>query len=868
MESYYRHDGLIPRATLALIDYHKWITLNGPMVLYIPTDAMMFNDPSNRLNEFDVGGLPTSIDWSIQSDWYDRTVHWRGFTPMGVLDDDLWQLLEVHITQENDYPPKFVLNQTICQERRNVIVNINRLAQLVSDHLHLAETDVPRPSHDLTSLLFKLYVSKDFALQALARSRFLYLDFLGYFCWLFITFEEVINTLQFPSFITKERERLSSVLLAPKSGYLVDVVRYWNEINIPLWVENKIPFRYFWSLTLAADPRFRCLDPSFLFAHDQDEDGFVYEEEVLRDPSIWPEVADYDKWLQLITKPEDNLPERTDTYLYQDTLQHHVVDFDNWSKRPNITNLQKSFYFTTLFYCERIDEIGGIRVYYRHRLRFSVEYSSGDEDIEHYSRIPPATDLENTRIIRELYKFHFAPCQENSNENTELNTTSQYQIAPKTSEKEVPQSESDEDLYGPFPNAPQTSVTLPRSKEKLPLQTLEERISDHTSDRGSVSSRQRSASTTPRSRASDSGIGYRPSAHRSADTRAGQRRSCTSSWAAPATSVDSARETFARQIGNSWLTPSAPITSLALRAYPSNIITPPSRVWNENYLSLGVIHFNDVRSEVLLRIWALLDRGLDKAALLSRALDRHLPLSLEIPCEHLSQFKTEFSELDWAAAVHYAPGHRNDPLVYSSDGLGLARSYHSRLADLLSCPNAQAFFYLGGLISRIARAYAPASLLDSVVFGPSAQVTLHNRGNSVLTRDTQTDEVTPWEKALLLGHCSPLTTSGKTVDRWLWPTEELFFTEFQHWDGEWTDVCEEWFLSHVNRIAAGTAQPHSLSEWHNSIRSFLRRQPAPPRTAHSEWEAILESFRSRTQTSWNNQTFGSITLPEYFANNH
>ena len=43
-------------------------------------------------------------------------------------------------------------------------------------------------------------------------------------------------------------------------------------------------------------------------------------------------------------------------------------------------------------------------------------------------------------------------------------------------------------------------------------------------------------------------------------------------------------------------------------------------------------------------------------------------------------------------------------------------------------PNTRAFFFEGGLIARLAQAYAPPELLDSELFGPSSQVMLHNAG--------------------------------------------------------------------------------------------------------------------------------------------
>ena len=133
----------------------------------------------------------------------------------------------------------------------------------------------------------------------------------------------------------------------------------------------------------------------------------------------------------------------------------------------------------------------------------------------------------------------------------------------------------------------------------------------------------------------------------------------------------------------------------------------------------------------------MFNKDLDREALITWALERHVPFQLEVPRSQLHRFQQQFSTTERDLAFFYKHGQRIDAQQYTAENLSYCVSYRSRVVDLLARPNARAFLFEGDLISRIARAYASDTLIERVLFGPSAQVTLHNSGYSDIDRLTQ-----------------------------------------------------------------------------------------------------------------------------------
>jgi hypothetical protein len=266
----------------------------------------MYPDPSDRYAELNIMGILASIDWSIFSDWYNRKVHWRGFTLIGALDEELWMTLELHIQRFGTDSDEYVLNPQIILTRQEAIRQLRDYLINMGTHLQFGRHGVLTPIREMPDYLEDTFINSDLALRALAKSHLFYLDFLGYLNWIHIAFEDALAASNVPNQIGSKKSKYLFALQAPKTGYLLDLQKDWGEINIPLWIENEIPVRYKWAPPYRLEPRFTRLCPEFLQAHDELEEGVDYPEFLTNATSTFPNAARYDDWLQHIVHPLSN----------------------------------------------------------------------------------------------------------------------------------------------------------------------------------------------------------------------------------------------------------------------------------------------------------------------------------------------------------------------------------------------------------------------------------------------------------------------------------------------------------------------------------------------------------------------------------
>lgn len=85
------------RAMTAVINNHRFVSLWTATSGSIPPYAGDFSEPHHRLNAFSITGVPKAIDWAIFPDWFNLTVHWRGYVPTGAAEEDWWHTLAEYI---------------------------------------------------------------------------------------------------------------------------------------------------------------------------------------------------------------------------------------------------------------------------------------------------------------------------------------------------------------------------------------------------------------------------------------------------------------------------------------------------------------------------------------------------------------------------------------------------------------------------------------------------------------------------------------------------------------------------------------------------------------------------------------------------
>lgn len=119
----YRRLGKPVHSTTALIDGHQFISLWTPTKSAIPAHAWDFQEAQHRLLAFSATGVPKAIDWGTFPDWFDLTVHWRGYTPENAVTDDWWHTLSEYIVKTGE---SFGIKEKIVEWRSNRIQHLRQ----------------------------------------------------------------------------------------------------------------------------------------------------------------------------------------------------------------------------------------------------------------------------------------------------------------------------------------------------------------------------------------------------------------------------------------------------------------------------------------------------------------------------------------------------------------------------------------------------------------------------------------------------------------------------------------------------------------------------------------------------------------------
>lgn len=202
--------------------------------------------------------------------------------------------------------------------------------------------------------------------------------------------------------------QISSLLSTIKSkrGVICDLEKDWQTINIPLYLQNKIPFYYLWDFKARADQRFSHLNPGLNLTYWAVRQGTTL--------SLIPDLeeADINKIAQHVTKLDHFFQE---IFAYQNMdetpiLHTHsvfIIDFEGWKRRP-VERVEATLaLFSKFYHYNVVEEEEDSRyktvIFWRWRKR---------EPREEYLRRKYKASLpgeESSTSIREQYRFDYAP---------------------------------------------------------------------------------------------------------------------------------------------------------------------------------------------------------------------------------------------------------------------------------------------------------------------------------------------------------------------------------------------------------------------------------------------------------------------------
>ena len=203
-------------------------------------------------------------------------------------------------------------------------------------------------------------------------------------------------------------ERINNFITTVKGrrGVICNLEKDWSVINIPLYIENKVPFFYLWDFEARSDSRFSHLNLALNMTYWAVRRGTAVhiptdlKEEDLN--KIARQAVKLDEFFQevfLYTQPYD--PPIFQSYSL------FIIDFEGWKRRPikysddTLASLSKLYYYTT------IDDDEGSQyktvLFWRWRKRQPT-----DEYLRCQYR-PSLPGEDHAATMRKLHKFSYGP---------------------------------------------------------------------------------------------------------------------------------------------------------------------------------------------------------------------------------------------------------------------------------------------------------------------------------------------------------------------------------------------------------------------------------------------------------------------------
>ena len=869
MDNVIHHLNPLAIASVRLDPDAIWVGLNSDTSL-IRDSTIVFKDlpdPGWSIEDFSDAGQIIPIDLARDPDWYREGEEWAPWTPTSfLLAERPW-----YDQMETAVP---------VEERIGGWCMAPHFREACNNDLVLAEACVRgifegNPRFPMKAKIPKLYprqrlqklhpTAKHVQIDAARAKRFV-LQALAFMSWWTVAIPEWESDL-FDGMAERIRNFVTTV--KGRRGVICNLEKDWSVINIPLYIENKVPFFYLWDFEARSDSRFSRLNPALNMTYWAVRRGTavhiptdIAEEDLNK---IARQAVKLDEFFQevfLYTQPYD--PPIFQSYSL------FIIDFEGWKRRPikysddTLASLSKLYYYTT------VDDDESSRyktvLFWRWRKRQPT-----DEYLRRQYQ-PSLPGEDHAATIRELYKFSYGP-KAGILYDIETGLTvgrAKPQSKPLSLLQRISgatgrrETTLEDRLSDSFDKQGQEDMTMDDSADTDStdedfLYVRFEELSDQLYDPRAVNSpaawirhneqklerARRQASIQRDVRGDHPGM---------------QRRSQSPSRLSDPYYITHERPEvmFRRMLRDE----SAKIT------YTESTWCAPIYAWNPTFLDVAHIFVPDIQSEARLRYWAnCWDTLGTTKRLFTTAIEHGIRFFLAISLDRARQFRPIIVDsLDRSSAASlYGVSFQETTLMPTDNSATFCTAYLARMNDMLRRPHARAFIAEGGQLSWIARRWAGTRLVEEFLSGPSIQVTVHNKGfydsssedPSYLTHDVVSEQ----EKDLLLGYCPG--TNG-CMGRWLFPPMDIFEDKFSLWTGEWNAALDHCYRRLADLIARGKGKLRTREKWRDWIRNNERGQRRPNYLPTlQDFEDVMDGVaRAGLRPTWHKMYVEDITLPE------
>lgn len=395
-------------ATLQRIRDRFWVTLIPQGV----SDPEPINEIALSLRDTESSKYPTlpyhGFDWTVQADWYRRDTHWRAWIPR-LKPSGSFSIYNVNRGNPALKNGRYVLPSAWTEFASKQSISM-------SEVLHQWESRrrkgsrypkvlplPPRITPDRFTASYDTAKAAETALVALIHE---FCETCGALKWASAWDPEWHANV---GYVAKDLRRAEEEILTQMEGWwrgggrgvVLDIERDWREMNISLYLENKIPVIYEWTESLWRDQRFASLSPGCLKAIPCPE------------PLLLPGWATV--WFTPITDhSEDQFlqirhPYSTPVVSFKGStqglgqMQVSVIDFEDWKPRP-VNKKDASRYFIELWFEELVVEMRGSKSLVRRQHRCRPRFNTWNT--YNYLNAPCEESLHE---LRECFKFICCP---------------------------------------------------------------------------------------------------------------------------------------------------------------------------------------------------------------------------------------------------------------------------------------------------------------------------------------------------------------------------------------------------------------------------------------------------------------------------
>ena len=837
--------GFVPLMEFRTIGKAEWIGFNTHLTV-IPVEAMDYR--SRKPDEQRPTG-PTGVflemEWGLDMDWYDHDASWRPYIPLKPLaadgktmsssGSDWFFEVEMSAPWESTAGGNFTMPDL---PRSTIETDLSSIADCIDDITsnHPFPLDSARPLDWDRGLLFRPFSSIQELQIASGTARRIAVDYLGFLNWWTASISGWdanldAHTTEFIKALELDRFR--------KRGVLIDWERDWYEINVPNLVQHRVPMAYFWSATLASNPRFTSLSPQVLRAYDESRLEIGYELHSDDLPDLHNELSvakKYDYFFQDIS--EDGRPDPD--VMFEEDWCYYVVDFQGWSRRRIPRQVAREYY---VLFSSTVSREDDLTVVLFRRWETLGNPAALTRPIVALEDDPEGCMVRGADEIRELHKYDHAPVG-----------SWHYDMDGR------PRSQPDS----------ATSSTRSRSHANVPSPRTDSLLGSSRWLRQMTSVDGRSVSSEPGS--------HGRSSSQSSNSQNSHRRPRLDPLA-PANDRQRGRSASPRPQAYNHRRAKSPAAlrneAISRLRDEGSIITfdgvvwgmPPELTWNQSFLMESILLLPDTRTSTRLKYWAICKPSIrNMRHVLTLAIERNMKFHMATKIGDLKAFRpTSAPVLSELTRRTYEAGFQEEHLKDINGGAAFRDQYMGKLADILRRPHVRALVSMGGPTAWIAKRFGGSEIVQRFMNGPSTQVTVHHRGavaSSPFCEDPIFyDQISAQEENLIHGF---VPAENPDHHRWLFPTMEIMEDFCNHWYGEWTQGCDLILHNIARALERGTAKPLTRKGWKAYLHSANHGDKRPEVVLTQEHFSRVEDLLQDFPDTWHGQRIADIHLPVHF----